>query len=193
MAGRARRQETVRVRAEDAKDPNSPAGTSSGVTVEPARLEWLEALAVGDDEMTARTGIPVVPGWVGFPEALPHALDAVRRDGVDPWGTHLIFEDGALVGFGGFKGAPVDGEVEVGYAVAPDRQGRGIATTGTWWMVDRARDAGVPLVVAHTLPEANTSTAVLHRCGFVHTADLPDPDGDIDGGVWRWERPTGAS
>ena len=36
--------------------------------------------------------------------------------------------DGALIGFGGFKGAPRDGDVEIGYAVAPDRQGRGIAT-----------------------------------------------------------------
>ncbi len=35
---------------------------------------------------------------------------------------------GELVGFGGYKGPPVDGEVEIGYGIAPERQVRGLAT-----------------------------------------------------------------
>jgi [ribosomal protein S5]-alanine N-acetyltransferase len=101
------------------------------VEVLPARVDWLEALAVADEVFTARFGIPVVAGWGGFPEALPAALDRARRRSEDPWGTHLIFDDdGALVGFGGFKGEPRDGEVELGYAVAPAREGHGIARSG---------------------------------------------------------------
>ena len=60
-----------------------------------------------------RFGVLVEPGWIGFPEALPFAVDAVRNDEGNPWGPHLFFDnDGALVGFGGFKGAPTEGRVE---------------------------------------------------------------------------------
>jgi len=134
--------------------------------------------------------VPVEPGWVGFPEALPFAVDAARARDANPWGTHLFFDDdGALVGFGGFKGAPSDGRVEIGYAVAPSRQGRGIATAATRWMIDRARDAGVETVIAHTLAEVNASTAVLERCGFVHVDTTSDPDGDVAEAVYLWELP----
>jgi len=155
------------------------------VNVLPARLDWLEALAQGDDIFSARFGIPVVTDWVGFPEALPTAIEEARRRPEDPWGTHLFFDDdGALVGFGGFKGEPGDGEVELGYAVAPVRQGRGIATAVVEELLGRARTAGVKVVSAHTLAEENASTAVLRKTGFTRTGELREPDGD----VWRWER-----
>jgi hypothetical protein len=81
--------------------------------VEPPRLEWIEALVEGAPAFTARFGIAVVEGWAGFPEALPHALAAARRHDADPWRSQLFFDDdGALVGFGGFKGPPADGAVE---------------------------------------------------------------------------------
>ena len=157
------------------------------VQVLPARVEWLEALAAGDDTFSERFDIPVVAGWIGFPEALAPALEGARGAPGDPWGTHLFFDDvdGALVGFGGFKGAPRDGAVEIGYAVAPERQGRGIATAVVQILVERARDAGVTTMVAHTLAEPNASTAVLEKSGFVRT-EVVDDDGL--GSIWRWER-----
>lgn len=54
-------------------------------------------------------------------------------------------------------------------------------------MIERARDAGVDVVVAHTLAEANASTAVLERCRFVHVATTTDPDGGVTEHVYRWE------
>jgi ribosomal-protein-alanine N-acetyltransferase len=163
------------------------------IRLEPARLDWLTALAEGDEVFAERFGVPVVAGWIGFPEALPFAVDAAREHDADPWGSHLFFDDdGALVGFGGFKGAPSAGRVEVGYAVAPSRQGRGIATAATLWMIDRAREAGVEAVIAHTLAEVNASTAVLERCGFVHVGTIADPDGGVDEDVYRWELVLGA-
>ena len=54
-------------------------------------------------------------------------------------------------------------------------------------MIERARDAGVESVVAHTLAEANASTAVLERCGFEHVETTADPDGDVTEDVYRWE------
>jgi RimJ/RimL family protein N-acetyltransferase len=166
-----------------------PTVATDAPRVEPARLAWLEALADGDDVFGARYGITVVDGWVGFPEALPAALAAARRHDADPWGSHLVFDgrDGALVGFGGFKGVPVGGAVEIGYAIAPSRRGRGLATAFAAELIRRARAAGVRTVVAHTLAEPNASTSVLARCGFAHAATLHDDDLDAD--VWRWELP----
>jgi RimJ/RimL family protein N-acetyltransferase len=157
------------------------------VNVVPARVEWLEALVEGDDVFTDRFGTAVVEGWVGFPEALPVTLEAMRREPDNEWGTHLFFDelDGALVGIGGWKGRPQEGEVELGYAVAPARQGRGIATAVVQELVGRAQRAGVAVVTAHTLPEPNASNAVLRKCGFGRGPDV------VEEGVtvWRWELP----
>jgi len=158
--------------------------------VEPPTLPWLEALAEGDDVFTARFDVPVEPGWAPFPEAISHALEAARAGAPPTWGAHLFFDDdGALVGNGGWKGQPVEGVAELGYAVAPTRQGRGIATTAVRQLVDQARAAGVQLVRAHTLPEMSASTSVLRHCGFTRIGEVVDPD---DGLVWRWELPLAA-
>ena len=53
-------------------------------------------------------------------------------------------------------------------------------------LVERARSAGVTLVLAHTLPEESPSTGVLRRSGFTMTGEVVDGD-DV---VWRWELPT---
>jgi RimJ/RimL family protein N-acetyltransferase len=156
------------------------------VRVEPAKVEWLEALQRGDEAFSAEFGIPVVPEWAQFPEIIPYSLEAQRSGVPAEWGTHLFFDetDGALVGNGGWKGPPVDGEAELGYAVAPDRQGRGIATSVVRELVGRAGAAGVRTVLAHTLPEPSASTTVLERCGFTRTGSTTEPG---VGTVWRWE------
>jgi RimJ/RimL family protein N-acetyltransferase len=156
--------------------------------VEPLRREWIEALVDGDAAFAERFGITVVEGWAGFPEALPHALDAARRHDADPWGSHLFFdEDGALVGFAGFTGQPTGGEVEIGYAVAPARQGRGLATAAARTMIGWARDRGARRVIAHTRATPTAAPAVLARGGFTRTATIADPDQGVDDDVWRWE------
>jgi len=155
------------------------------VRVEPVRREWAEALAEGDAVFAQRFGIPVEVGWSGFPEALPILLQAAASGVPGEWGPQLFFDDdGALVGNGGWKGPPERGAAELGYAVAPARQRRGIATAVVRELVERGRRAGLRVVVAHTLAEENASTKVLTRCGFTRTAELDDPD---EGRVWRWE------
>ena len=155
------------------------------VRVEPVRREWAEALAEGDAVFAQRFGIPVEAGWSGFPEALPILLQAAASGGPGEWGPQLFLDDdGALVGNGGWKGLPEQGAAELGYAVAPARQRRGIATAVVRELVERGRRAGLRVVVAHTLAEENASTKVLTRCGFTRTAELDDPD---EGRVWRWE------
>jgi RimJ/RimL family protein N-acetyltransferase len=154
------------------------------IEIKPATLAWMEALTEGDRVFTERFGIPVVPGWAGFPEAVSVALDGLRSSASGVWGTHLFFDNGELVGFGGWKGPPHEGSVELGYAVAPARQGRGIATAVVRELVARAGRAGVGVVVAHTLPDESASTTVLHRCGFARVGDVLDPDAGL---VWRFE------
>jgi [ribosomal protein S5]-alanine N-acetyltransferase len=157
------------------------------VRVEPVRREWAEALAEGDAVFAERFGIPVEAGWSGFPEALPILLEAARAGVLSEWGPQLFFDDdGALVGNGGWKGRPEQGAAELGYAVAPSRQRRGIATAVVRELIERARRAGLQSVVAHTLAEENASTKVLARCGFTRIAELIDPD---EGRIWRWELP----
>ncbi|SDS54127.1 Protein N-acetyltransferase, RimJ/RimL family [Friedmanniella luteola] len=159
------------------------------VQVAPARLDWLVALAESDAAFSERFGIAVEPGWAGFPEALPAAVAAARQRSEDPWGTHLFFdEDGALVGLGGFVGPPAGDAVEIGYAVSPSRQGRGIATAAVQYFLAQAAREGVPVVIAHTLAGTNPSTRVLTKAGFVRTATHHDPE---VGEVWRWEHSSG--
>jgi RimJ/RimL family protein N-acetyltransferase len=157
------------------------------VTIEPVRREWADALAAGDRAFEERFGLHVAPGWAGFPEVVPAIRQAAHRHDADPWGSHLFFADGVLVGLGGFKGEPADGTVEIGYAVAPGWQGRGIATAAALAMIQRARDAGVRTVVAHTLPEENPSTRVLRRTGFTWAGTTTEADGEEEQAVWRWE------
>ena len=108
----------------------------------------------------------------------------------DPW-THgftiLRRDDDAVVGKGGFKGPPSEeGLVEIAYGVDPDHQGKGYATEVAAALTAFAfSSAKVRMVQAHTRPEANASTRVLTKCGFLRIGEVMDPE---DGLVWRWEK-----
>jgi RimJ/RimL family protein N-acetyltransferase len=148
------------------------------VEVRPCSVEEAVTLACEPEAYPARFGLHLVPGWA-VPGALEPTVDALEG-GVDPaWLTHLLVEGGAVVGMGGFTGPPRDGEVEIGYQVAPACRGRGLATAAVGAWVARARAAGLDRVVARTEPGPCASTTVLGRCGFVR-------DHGRDDGSWRW-------
>ena len=151
-------------------------------------LEQVEALLLGDEEFEARYGMTVAPGYLDFPEVLEPTRDALVADVPPEWWSHLIIDaaSNTVIGFGGYKGPPTAGEVEIGYSVAPEFQRRGHATAAARLLVEHARAAGCRLVSAHTLPEPNASTRVLQRCGFVRSDDFEDPE---MGTVWRWVLP----
>ena len=116
-------------------------------------------------------------GWDVFPQALQRSRDAVAADPDSTrWGTRLfvVDEPRTLVGLGGFKGPPRDGVIEIGYAVAPSWEGRGIATTATRELLREAfTSPGLRAVIAHTLPRPGASVRVLEKTGFVPTARSP--------------------
>ncbi len=153
-------------------------------------LELLAAAVAGAGVLEALLGVTVADDWSGFPEALP-ILRASYEENPNghKWGS-LFFVDPqvrTLVGFGGFKGPPTsDAAVEIGYAIAPAFQGRGLATDAVAQMVRRAfADPIVRAVDAHTLGHANPSTRVLEKSGFRKIGEINDPD---EGVVWHWRR-----
>jgi RimJ/RimL family protein N-acetyltransferase len=72
-----------------------------------------------------------------------------------------------LCGYGGFKGGPRDGEVEIGYSLIEPLHRRGLAPEGCAALIAwAARDPRVRRVIAHTFPELRPSLRVLEKLGF---------------------------
>jgi RimJ/RimL family protein N-acetyltransferase len=136
----------------------------------------LDAALEGSHALGRVLGVAVVDGWEVFPRSLPRVRDRLREDpGAARWGTRLFVADGEVVGWGGFKGPPSDGTVELGYAIAPAREGRGLATAAVRAMVHEAfADPAVRAVIAHTLPEPGPSPRVLEKAGFTFAGDTTE-------------------
>jgi RimJ/RimL family protein N-acetyltransferase len=175
------------------RTPDHPSGTvPSTVRLVPLDLSLVEAALVSDQALADAVGCEVAPGWATFTEALQATRDQLVADpGSGPWGP-LLFIAGdppAVVGWGGFKGPPNDGVVELGYEIAEHLRGRGLATGAARAMLDEAfGDEAVTTVIAHTLAEPNASNHILEKLGFHHDGETQD-DGTT---VWRYarQRPT---
>lgn len=135
------------------------------------------------ERMTPDERAQVSPDWLARMRAAPDA---------DPWvhGFSAAHRDsGALVGMGAFKSPPLDGVVEIAYAVESDQQGQGYATEIAAALTRFAfTSPDVQLVRAHTLLEGGASKKVLAKCGFRYVGDVVDPE---DGPVARFEKRIG--
>jgi ribosomal-protein-alanine N-acetyltransferase len=152
-----------------------------------ADLPLLDAAAHGDEALgRALGGCRVAREWQGFPASVARLRDALAADAdATRWGSRLFVVDAprTLVGWGGFKGPPNDGRVEIGYAIAPEWQGRGLATAAVLELLREAyATPEVSAVIAHTLPERNASVRVLEKAGF--GADGVQTQGATT--VWRF-------
>jgi [ribosomal protein S5]-alanine N-acetyltransferase len=150
-------------------------------------LALLQA-SIDDPEALGRVlGADVAQGWSGFPEALRRTRDAIAADPDSVrWGTRLFLfrEPRTLIGWGGFKGAPRYGEVELGYEIAPDWRGRGLATAAVRELLREAFGAPeVGTVIAHTEAKPGPSVRVLEKAGFVREGEVHD---DEVGTAWRF-------
>ena len=81
-----------------------------------ASVAAMDAALAGDEELERVLGHDVVAGWATFREALQPTRDALAKTNAVAWGTRFFVTDEPheLVGWGGFKGAPEDGVVELG-------------------------------------------------------------------------------
>jgi RimJ/RimL family protein N-acetyltransferase len=106
---------------------------------------------------------------------------------VDPrWRTLQVVEraTGLAIGGIGCHGAPADGIVEIGYGIAPEVRGRGLATEAVAALVKFLEDQPeIRVVRAATDADNEPSQRVLERCGFVAVAR------DELAIAWRRERP----
>jgi ribosomal-protein-alanine N-acetyltransferase len=149
-------------------------------------VELLDAAVAGDDALARALGHGVVPGWLTFTNALQPARDALAADPEHGlWGPRLFVsgEPPELVGWGGFKGPPREGVVELGYEIAAPRRERGLATAAVRAMVAEAfADDRVAAVIAHTLAQRNASNRVLEKVGFVFDTETKERER----AVWRF-------
>jgi RimJ/RimL family protein N-acetyltransferase len=152
-----------------------------------AELDLLEAALEDDQALSEAIGYPVVPGWATFKDALGVVRDTLAADPAwVEWGPRFFVDTNpeSVVGWGGFKGPPADGTVEIGYEIAADLQGRGLATAATRAMlVEAFASPEVERVIAHTLAEPNASNHILEKLGFQKVATVQDGDQP----VWRYE------
>ena len=154
----------------------------------PADLRLVAAALVGDHDLAEAIGYGVADGWATFPGALRSVHDQLVADPASAaWGSRFFVsgEPPQVVGWGGFKGPPVDGTVELGYEIAAALRGRGLATAAARAMLDEAfAHPDVTTVIAHTLAEPNASNHILEKVGFRH-AGAQIEDGEP---VWRYAR-----
>jgi RimJ/RimL family protein N-acetyltransferase len=99
---------------------------------------------------------------------------------------HDTLEGNQLVGGGGFKGAPFNGVVEVGYETRASCRRRGYATEAVGSQVAWAlKHPDVKLVIAETRNDNKGSISLLHKLEFVQVGSGSEV------GLLRFERKIG--
>jgi RimJ/RimL family protein N-acetyltransferase len=103
-----------------------------------------------------------------------------------PWIGYFVTLDGnEIVGFGGYKGKPREGKVEIAYGTVKHYEGKGFGTEICRQLVQLSLQTDPSIrITARTLMEINASTKILSRNGFECIGTVYD---DEDEHVWEWE------
>ena len=149
------------------------------VDARPEDFDWL----IGGTG-TGREGRTLPPGGVDDPAVLRVVRSIVERLHRERCrGAWLVVSGGEVVGLCSYRRPPCDGEVEIGYGIAPSRRGRGHATRAVALMAEIANGEGLTALLAQTSRANPASAAVLRRNGFITTGSGLDPE---DGEVLTW-------
>ena len=151
--------------------------------------EVLEQIFLGDVNLAEHLNINIPDRWTEFGEApFRFVLNQLKKDPdhVNWWNwLPVLRSENMLVGNCGFKGAPNNGIVEIGYEVAEEYRGKGLATEIAVALIQYAFSyTEVTKIIAHTLPFENHSVSILRKCGFVFVGEIMDSQ---DGNIWKWE------
>jgi uncharacterized cupin superfamily protein len=106
-----------------------------------------------------------------------------------PWTGYLVFDSERCVGTCAFKSPPRANRVEIACYPFPAQEQHLEAMMASLMRVAFENHPGI-LVIAHTLAEEGTETAVLARLGFHLTGRTQDTD---QGEVWEWMLQTATS
>lgn len=107
-------------------------------------------------------------------ERLAEKIAEWDRHGFGPWLLRDRFT-GVMVGRGGLQHTFVAGcnEIEVAWAIVPERWGEGLATELAGAAVDVAfHDLGLNQLVAFTLPDNVASQRVMDKAGFTFEREI---------------------
>ncbi len=159
----------------------------------PLSLAQLQAWLRGQQEIERRLGLSFPEGLVG--EVVLQAMSAKVHKMEEappatwPWYTYWLMQlQNAPVGIGliGFKGAPnKQGEVEIGYGVAPTYRGQGYTPEAVQALLDWAwTQPECQTVRAITLKNNKASHRVLEKAGLVVDQVR---DEDLIWRIWRTE------
>jgi RimJ/RimL family protein N-acetyltransferase len=161
--------------------------TRAGPRIRTPRLELIAATASlaradadrDDVELADLLDAQVAEGWPPgvAAEAMPIWAEtlAAHPEQAGWWAWYFVRDEPhwglrTLIGGGGFQGPPsAEGVVEIGFAVLPSYQLRGLATEAMQALVDWAfADRRVELVLAETYPYLAASVAVIGRLGMTY-------------------------
>lgn len=131
----------------------------------------------------AASTLPDMHGYSCAVDALPphfvasRALEQMAAGVPVYWcSTYYIVEttNRHIVGSCGFKHAPRDGMVEIGYGISPDCRKQGAATSAVQALLQLAFAGGATQVMAQVNPDNLASTRVVQKLGFVNTGSYAD-------------------
>ena len=108
-----------------------------------------------------------------------------RLNDAQGWGSWLAVSEGEVIASLAVKEPVTAGAVEIGYGVAAERRGRGIATMAVGLLLPVLAGHGVTLVRAETAVRNPASGRVLLKTGFQRWGGRVDPE---DGALDLWQR-----
>jgi RimJ/RimL family protein N-acetyltransferase len=142
------------------------------------------------DEVARPADAPlIVEGGLAPPEIVELLRGVATEVGPKIQGAAawMMVVDGEGVGMISIKERDAKGRWDIGYGVAPTRQGRGHATAAVAALKEIARAKGATGLTAETLPDSGASPQVLRRNGFVCIGQHDHPeDGLVDQWVVEW-------
>ncbi len=133
----------------------------------------------------AESGLAVPPGGVDEIAVLGIVRDLTSRAATrGTRATWAIVASGEIVGLCSYVREAVDRDVEIGYAIAASRRGRGHASAAVAALLPIARADGFTALIAQTSVANPASARVLEKNGFVVTGRRVDrEDGELV--LWR--------
>jgi RimJ/RimL family protein N-acetyltransferase len=92
------------------------------------------------------------------------------------WNRYIVFrhsyDSRTLIGTLGAFTKVAPNEVEIGYSVLPQFEGRGLATEAAKALVEYLRtDERITSIIAHTFPSIPGSTRVMEKCGMIYDGE----------------------
>lgn len=156
---------------------------SPRLVINPITVEQAQNLMVEPENYSEWLEVPFDALWPGdgLRAMLPLYVESLENDGEEygfgPW----IMKDKhkqMVIGDIGFKGRPIDGEVELGYFVSKIHRNQGYAKEAVDSMLQWAfSHKDIQKVTASCQPDNVPSCRVLEACGFKKSRE-------VDGIVW---------